>query len=123
MTQSRWVCLMKVKVMSNRYWVRWYHCYETMGAFELFTPWWCSGSTSDEPVREILVAAIKADSVDEIREILCNCYDKRPESIEISFIEECTDGSWDPVKNVSGRFPFAEWMHKYWEREKYEQKP
>lgn len=92
-----------------------------MGPFTLYTPWWQSGSTSDEPERQIFVAAIKAENKGEVREILRNCFDKPPADIEISFLDELEE-DWSPEENKSGRFPFADWMKKYWDREKYEQK-
>lgn len=102
----------------KKYWVRWYTCYETMGPFTLYTPWWQSGFTCEEPERQILVAAIKAESEKEVKDILLGCYDKRPDDIEISFIDELEE-NWRPETNKSGRFPCASWMSKYWEREKY----
>lgn len=76
----------------------------------------------DEPERKTLVAAIWADDIEEINEIVYGCYDNRPDpgEIEFRFIVHRSD-NWDPRKNKSGRFPFADWMEPYWNRGEYRQ--
>jgi len=108
--------------MKKKWWVRWYGCFAVLGEFTLYTPWWQSGSTMQEPERQIFVGAFWADDWDEIEEILYSCYDKRPDSgeIEISSIEECPD-DWNPREDLSDRFPWADWMTPYWERGEYRQ--
>ena len=97
----------------HRWWVRWYTSTE-MGPFNLFTPWWISGSTMHEPPKFTLVALIKAKDEDEVKEIVFGAYDKRPADIEFSFIEQ-VEPTWQP----NDRFPFDEWMSKYWARPRY----
>lgn len=106
----------------SKWWISWYGCWAKLGAFELYTPWWESGLTMEEPERQIFCAAVWADDEDEIREIIYGSYDKRPEDgeIEVRFMEQRPD-DWDPCENKSGRFEFADWMHPYWERGEYRQ--
>lgn len=101
----------------KKYWVSWYGCYETLGAFTLYSPWWISGLTMDEPERQTLCAAIKTVSEDSVKEIIYAAYDKMPDAgaIEFRFIEECED-NWEPF---SERFPEGAWMGPYWRRPHY----
>ena len=101
----------------RRWWVRWYNCFETMGPFTLYTPWWESGFTMEEPERQIMVALIKAKSEDEAKGIIYDAYDERPDDIEFSFVDEI-EPTWKP----NDRFPLATWMRKYWARLRYENK-
>ena len=106
----------------QKWWISWYGCFAKLGEFELYTPWWVSGVTCEEPERQTIVAAIWADGEGEIKEIIYNCYDKRPEpgEIEFRFMEPCSV-DWDPRENKNGRFPFAKWMEPYWQRGEYRQ--
>lgn len=104
----------------KRWWVRWYHIQGTMGDFACCSPFWCTGSTMDEPEQRIMCAALKARDEEHVKEIVYGFYDERPESIEISFIESRPD-DWDPLENKGGRFPPGEWMKAYWDREEYRQ--
>lgn len=110
--------------MKRNWWVRWFGCYETMGAFTLYTPWWQSGISEDAEGREqqIFCCALWAEDEAEIESILYGCYDTPPEpgSIEISTMQLCAD-DWDPSINESGRFPWADWMTPYWARGEYRQ--
>lgn len=108
--------------MKRKWWVRWYGCWETLGPFTLYTPWWESGMTMDEPERQIFCAAIWADDEEEVEAILYRCYDKTPEpyAIEVSFCESL-EGRDEPWKTPGGRFRWAEWMEPYWARGEYRQ--
>lgn len=108
--------------MKRKWWVRWYGCFDTLGEFTLYTPWWQSGTECGEPERQIYVSAIWAEDEAEIKEILYGCYDRRPEpgDIEIASIGECPT-VWEPSENKSGRFPWAGWMTAYWARGEYRQ--
>jgi len=101
----------------KKYWVSWYGCYETLGAFTLYSPWWFSGFTADEPERQTICAAIKTTSEEAVKEIVYSSYDKLPdaESIEFRFIEEA-DADWEPFTD---RFPEGAWMGPYWRRPRY----
>ena len=101
----------------KRWWVRWYNCYAEMGPFTLYTPWWESGFTMDEPERQIMVAAVKAPDEERVKEIIYGCYDKRPDDIEFSFINERTP-DWDPYCD---RFEADDWMEACWARDEYQQ--
>lgn len=103
----------------NKWWVRWYSS-DDHGSFTLYTPWWETGFTLSEPEAKIFVAAIWADDLAEVEEILYGCYDKRPEpgDIVISF---CLPLTFDITKNESGRFPWTERMQTYWDRGEYRQ--
>jgi uncharacterized OB-fold protein len=129
----------------RRWWVRWYNCFAEMGPFTLYTPWWISGTTMDEPEKQIIVALIKAKDVGEVKEIIYTSmdepekqiivalikakdggevkeiiytsYDKRPDKIEFSFINE-VEPTWQP----SDRFPWEDWMTTCWKRQEYEQR-
>lgn len=101
----------------RRWWVRWYNCFAEMGPFTLYTPWWISGTTMDEPEKQIIVALIKAKDGGEVKEIIYTSYDKRPDKIEFSFINE-VEPTWQP----SDRFPWEDWMTTCWKRQEYEQR-
>lgn len=101
----------------RRWWVRWYNCFAEMGPFTLYTPWWISGTTMDEPEKQIIVALIKAKDGEEVKEIIYTSYDKRPDKIEFSFINE-VEPTWQP----SDRFPWEDWMTTCWKRQEYEQR-
>ena len=101
----------------RRWWVRWYNCFAEMGPFTLYTPWWVSGTTMDEPEKQIMVALIKAKDGEEVKEIIYTSYDKRPDKIEFSFINE-VGPTWRP----SDRFLWADWMTPCWKRQEYEQR-
>jgi len=106
----------------RKWWVSWYNCFETMGPFTLFSPWWKSGFTMEEPERQTMCAALWAENEAEIEEIIYGCYDERPEagSIEFRFMEE-HDDDWHPRDNLNDRFPWQSWMTKYWDRMEYRQ--
>ena len=106
--------------MKRKWWVRWFAPCDQYGKFALYSPWWLTGTTADEPERDIFVAAIWADDQAEVEAILHGCYDspQEPHQIEISFCEPLT---FDPKQNPSGRFGWADWMTKYWERGEYRQ--
>lgn len=109
-------------VKKSKWWIGWYGCFATLGEFALYTPWWESGITMEEPERQVYVAAVWAEDEDEIKEIIYGSYDKRPEdgAIEFRFIEQMPV-DWNPRDNPSGRFSFAEWMVPCWERGEYRQ--
>ena len=101
----------------TRFWVSWFGCWETLGKFTLYTPWWESGYTFEETERQCICAAIKARDEDHVREIVIGSYDDPPGVFEFRFVEPRPD-DWSPYTE---RFPEAEWMAPYWDREAYEQ--
>lgn len=91
----------------NKYWLSWYHSYEDNGDFELHSPWWISGSAGAGDL-ETICAAVKADSEEEAKRIIQNCYDT-PQIFDVSdwrFCDEEND-DWSPF---TSRFPKAPWM-------------
>lgn len=103
----------------KKYWVSWFHRDE-LGAFELTTPWWESGSrisanrlAFDEPkVEPSICAAVMASSPEDAQNRVLLAYDIRPTDIEWRFVEE-RPADWSPF---SGRFPKAAWME--WDKER-----
>lgn len=89
---------------ASRYWLSWYHKPALMGGFELHLPWWISGTRADGA--DTVCAAVIAASEDAAREIIFDCYDKRPFDIEWRFCDERA-ADWSPF---SERFPRADWM-------------
>jgi hypothetical protein len=86
----------------------WLSRYTETRAFELHSPWWCSGY-ADGPEGEeltIMVAAVLAESEEAAWEQVRLSYDHPPDEIQERFIQEI------PLsKNpFSGRFPEADWM-------------
>ena len=93
--------------MSYR-WISWYHSIETMGEFELHSPWWVSGYAMNEGEieAETIVAAMPGElSEAEAEAFIKLAYDKKPKAIEFRF-NNVKDGD-DPF---SERFPRAKWM-------------
>jgi len=102
----------------KKFWVSWYTCTKTMGPFTLYTPWWISGETDEEPARSIVCAAIKARDDSHVRELIHNGYDKSSGSVEFRFIIEKND-DWEPYTD---RFQEDLRMRQYWTRDRYIQK-
>lgn len=90
----------------KNYWISWYHHMDD-GPFEYHGPWWVSGFAFD-PDRDIIVAAIQAESEDAAWTFLQNIYDTPLEDIDRRFINEQED-DWNPLE-LSDRFPAADWM-------------
>lgn len=87
------------------YWVSWFHTPETLGGFELHSPWWVSGLRCSDDA-DTVVAAIHADHEEGARDRVLRSYDVRPDDVEWRFVEERPD-SWSPFCD---RFPQADWM-------------
>lgn len=77
---------------------------QTLGAFELHTPWWISGESGAGHLS--ICAAIRAETKAAVREIVYGAYDTRPDYIEFRFCEERPAG-WEPFNS---RFQRAAWM-------------
>lgn len=88
------------KLDGKRWWISWY---SESSAFALWFPWWVSGFDLLE--RDILVAAVIADSEEEAKEIIFNAYDNRPADIEWRFLNELPEGA----SPYSDRFRPADW--------------
>jgi hypothetical protein len=58
-----------------------------MGPFTLYTPWWISGTTMDEPEKQIIVALIKAKDVGEVKEIIYTSMDEPEKQIIVALIK------------------------------------
>ena len=87
----------------NNYWVSW--CtYEKDGCFQLSSPWWVTGYTSDDA--ETVCAAIKAVDESEAKEIIYGSYSVRPSELIFRFIES-RDADWSPF---GMRFRRQDWM-------------
>lgn len=97
----------------SSFWISWFHK-PAMGAFELHSPWWVSGSrevanrfTFDEGHSEpTICAAVRAEDEAAAKEAVTAAYDMRPADMEWRFCEPRPD-DWSPF---SGRFPRADWM-------------
>jgi len=91
----------------KRFWVSWYT--DEMGTWELHFPWWTSGYSD---TFYIICAAVVAENEDQVREIIYSCYDKRPDNLEFSFINERPD-DWSPFND---RFQAKDWMTECWDK-------
>lgn len=83
-------------------WLSWWHDFETMGEFELHTPWWVSGE--DMQGRKSIVAAIPTDNPETAAKLVMASFDKKPKSLDFRF---------NSVKRGSpfcDRFMPAKWM-------------
>jgi len=88
------------KLDGKRWWVSWY---SESNAFALWFPWWISGFDSLD--REIIVAAVIADTEEEAKEIVFSAYDNRPADIEWRFLNELPE----EASPYSDRFRPADW--------------
>ena len=87
------------------YWVSYYVPSDRLSDFELHSPWWISGYTSEDRERSTIVAAIRADTEAAAAKRFRDAFDERPE-FEERFIET-QDAHWSPFCD---RFPQNEWM-------------
>ena len=90
------------------YWLSWWST-ESMGAFELNSPWWISGSRiggDGECDDASICAAIQANNEDGVLKTVIAAYDTKPAVVEWRFIEE-QPVDWSPFCD---RFPKADWM-------------
>lgn len=102
----------------KKYHARWLTCFETMGKFKLYTPWWISKATADNPTKYVVVAAFKAKNVDDVYDIIINSYyQKKPVGIMFYFIEERRE-DWEPT-DVLGCPKMDENSIRYWARPEY----
>lgn len=89
----------------NNYWVSWTHL-PSEGEFELWWPWWISGTSGEG---ESVCAAVQAASEDEAKEAVMAAYDVRPAGLEWRFVEKRPAG-WTPYGD---RFAKAAWMPEW----------
>lgn len=82
------------------WWVSWYSPHR---AFELHSPWWISGYSFDPPA-DVVVAAVRAPSVEAAWETIRLCYDDPPEIVIQRFCDPL-----DRDDPFSDRFPKADW--------------
>lgn len=86
---------------SKNFWVSWYA--DPGRSFELRSPWWVSGETGQSTT---IVAAIKAHSEDEARDVVRGAHDDPPAKIRWRYVTERPD-DWSPFND---RFPRDDWM-------------
>lgn len=86
----------------KRWWVSWYG---DNGVFELYSPWWISGSRCEDDVW-IFVAAVRAESEAGARRVIEAAHDEGRSPKEWRFVEE-RPADWSPF---NGRFERASWM-------------
>jgi len=104
-------------IILRGYWLSWYHDPED-GPFELHTPWWISGYTVDVELhhqKEVVVAAVQAESVDDAWNVVRAAYDTSPTHLEKRFCDPLEDRPGrpnirEPWTGASGRFRRADWM-------------
>lgn len=90
----------------TNYWISWHH-YDSLGGFELNTPWWVSGSGQDGGGEfSTMCAAVQAVDEDAAKELVMKSYDKLPNEITWRFCN-IRANDWVPF---SDRFPKADWM-------------
>lgn len=87
----------------HNFWLSWYHD-PAFSAFELHSPWWISGEQDDGT--KSIVAAVKAASAHEARNIILRAYDDLGEKLQFRFCCE-KPSFWDPFGEL---YPRAEWM-------------
>lgn len=93
--------------MNKSYWISWYS-HEPINEFELHSPWWISGWTSnslgdwDIPT---VIAAVRAPDADAAVTMIRNAYDNPPTVLSLRFCDEILKA--DPF---SERFPKEHWM-------------
>jgi hypothetical protein len=90
--------------MSN-FWLSWYCLDGDMGKFELHSPWWISGTRTDDDASTIC-AAVQAEDEEAAKEVVLASYDTRPTALEWRFCEPRMSG-WTPFGD---RFTRKEWM-------------
>lgn len=88
------------KLDGKRWWLSWYD--EELGNWALWFPWWISGYDMDD--RDIIVAAVIADTEDEARQIIYDAYDEPKESLDWRFLDELGGSPF------SDRFQRRDWM-------------
>lgn len=91
------------KANTKSYWLSWWQT-RALGGFELYSPWWISGSRYDGA--QSICAAVRAASEDDAQRVVIHSYDKSPDEIEFRFVEEMKTG----VSPFTDRFPRADWM-------------
>ena len=90
------------KLDGKRWWISWYSDPDA-GGWALWFPWWVSGFDADG--RDILVAAVIADTEEKAKEVIYRAYDKLPSVIEWRFCDELAEGE----SPYSDRFRKADW--------------
>ncbi len=90
------------KLDGKQWWLSWYA--PAGEGWALWFPWWVSGYDPED--RDIIVAAVIADSEDEAKQVIYDAYDKTPDSLEWRFVNELEEGR----SAFSDRFRRAEWM-------------
>ncbi len=90
----------------NKYWLSWYHSPEDNGSFTLLFPWWLTGDAGGGV--ETICAAVKADSEEEAKQIIQDCYDT-PQIFDVADWRFCDERVhiWTPFE---ARFPKSDWM-------------
>ncbi|WP_428309285.1 hypothetical protein [Hydrocarboniphaga sp.] len=86
------------------YWLSWYWTKDA-GSFELYSPWWVTGSREDGA--RTVCAAIIARDEEHAKKLVCESFDTPPADITWRFCER-QPSNFCPF---SGRFPRAPWMH------------
>lgn len=89
------------------WWLSWYS--PSGESFELHSPWWVSGSRSDDNAATV-VAAIRAESEEAAWEQVRLSYNNPPLDVERRFIQVLDRSPF------SDRFPRDEWME--WDDER-----
>ena len=79
--------------------------------FEYHGPWWVSGE--DMKDRVSIVAAVMAKDEKEAEKVIERAFDPGHEPDEWRFVTP-KPADWNPLDNVSGRFPPAKWMKWPW---------
>ncbi len=88
----------------RKWWISWYATPD-MGAFELRTPWWVTGTRLEDEAKTVC-AAVTALDVIGAKEVILKAYDTRPDDVDWRFVTE-EEEDWSPF---NARFRKAEWM-------------
>jgi hypothetical protein len=92
--------------MTRNYWLSWYHDIDALGAFELHSPWWVSGTRLDGA--DTVCAAIKAENEDAAKAAVVAAYDTPPDTLEWRFCERQPD-VWSPFNTRFQRSAWIQW--------------
>lgn len=96
----------------TEYWISWYSP-QSLGGFELRSPWWKAGWMFDENEEElsIIVAAIRAESEeDAFAKVEASYFEKPENGVERRFCETFEEGEIKPWEREDGRFQLGDWM-------------
>lgn len=88
------------------FWISYYVPTDRLKDFELHSPWWISGYTSEERERATIVAAVWDETEAAAAKRFRDAFDERPE-FEERFIDPVQGDDWSPF---SDRFPKSDWM-------------